>query len=105
MATPEIEVILPGGTLYGRVEEATDTDERRIVIRQILKNAGFAGFFDGYNPFLIGDEDLMQKSAALPLLRIQPLGIGNAAYDPGGWLWITGTILTIAVIVLLVILL
>lgn len=87
-ATPEIEVMLPGGPIYGRVEEVTSANERRVVIRQILQNAGFAGFFEGYNPFTITDDELMKKSADLPVLRIRPLGIGSGASDPAGWAWI-----------------
>ena len=70
------------------MEEVTDAEDRRIIIRQILKNAGFAGFFEGYNPFTISDEELMQKSADLPLLRIHPIGSGAGASDPAGWAWI-----------------
>ena len=102
MATPEIEVILPSGPIFGRVEEVTGVDERRIVIRRILQNAGFAGFFEGYNPFTISDAELMQKSADLPLLRIHSLGIGNGASDPSGWAWIWAFVITIGLILWLV---
>lgn len=87
-AVPQIEVILPSGPIFGCVEEVSDTEDRRIIVRQILKNAGFAGFFEGYNPFTISDEELMQKSADLPLLRIHPIGVGAGASDPAGWAWI-----------------
>jgi deazaflavin-dependent oxidoreductase (nitroreductase family) len=102
-AMPEIEVMLPGGTIYGQVEEVTSTDERRVVIRQIFKNAGFAGFFEGYNPFTISDEELMQKSADLPLLRIHPIGLGSGASDSNGWAWIWVFLLTVVLILILVV--
>jgi hypothetical protein len=73
-----------------------------VVIRQILKNAGFAGFFEGYNPFTISDDELMQKSADLPLLRFHPLGVANGASDPGGWVWIAMLALTVLVVWLLI---
>jgi deazaflavin-dependent oxidoreductase (nitroreductase family) len=88
LAHPEIEVLLPSGPIFGRVEEVTRAEERKTVIRQILQNAGFAGFFEGYNPFTISDEELQKKSADLPVLRIRPLGLGNGASDPRGWAWI-----------------
>ena len=101
-ATLEIEVLLPSGPIFGRVEEVTCADERRLVIRRVLQNAGFAGFFEGYNPFSISDAELMQKSADLPLLRIRPIGIGNGASDPSGWGWIWSFVITIGLILWLV---
>jgi len=103
--TPAIEMIMPGGALYGQMSEEADPEIRRIVIRQVLKNAGFAGFFEGYNPWKISDEEMMTKIGDIPLLKITPLGIGNGASDPSGWAWITMLGLTILLIVLLIVLL
>lgn len=100
MSIPKIEVIMPAGAIFGNVEEVGDPTERKIVIRQILINAGFAGFFEGYNPFTISDADLALKSADLPVLRIHPLGLGNGASDPGGWTWVGAFVVTIALILL-----
>jgi deazaflavin-dependent oxidoreductase (nitroreductase family) len=100
-ATPEIEVMLPGGTIYGFVDEDVSPDARRVVVREVLKNAGFAGFFEGYNPFTITDEELMQKSADLPVLRIHPIGLGSGASDSGGWAWLWVFLATIALILVL----
>ncbi len=102
IATREIEVILPSGPLFGMVEDVTDLDERRIILRKILQNAGFAGFFEGFNPFTTTDEELLRKTADLPLLRIRPAGIGNGPSDPGGWAWVW-TPVSIILIILLVI--
>lgn len=102
LAAPEVELILPAGALYARVEEVPDLETRRIVIRQILMNAGFAGFFEGYNPFTVTDDELMQKTADLPLLRFHPFGLANGASDPGGWAWITATVFTVLVIWLII---
>jgi deazaflavin-dependent oxidoreductase (nitroreductase family) len=89
-ATPEIDVIMPGGAIRGHVEEIDDPELRRVVIRKILQNAGFAGFFEGYNPYRISDDELTLKTTDLPLLRIQPIGLGSGASDPGGWAWVMG---------------
>ncbi len=102
IATREIEAILPGGTLFGAVEDVTDLDERRIILRRILQNAGFAGFLEGFNPFTITDEELLRKTADLPLLRIRPVGIGNGTSDPGGWAWVW-TPVSILLIILVII--
>jgi deazaflavin-dependent oxidoreductase (nitroreductase family) len=104
LATPDIEVIMPGGAIFGHVTEEDDLESRRVVIRQILKNAGFAGFFEGYNPWKISDEELQRKIADMPLLRITPQGIGNGASDPMGWVWITMLALTILLILAIILL-
>jgi deazaflavin-dependent oxidoreductase (nitroreductase family) len=101
-ANPEIEVILPGGNIYARMDEISDPGEKGLIARQVLKNAGFAGFFEGYNPFTISDEDLKHKIADLPVLRFQPLGVGNGPSDMGGWAWIWSFVVTAILIVLLV---
>jgi deazaflavin-dependent oxidoreductase (nitroreductase family) len=87
-AHPAIEAILPGGAIAGTATEITNPTIRLIAIRKVLQNAGFAGFFEGYNPFRINDEELLRRTADMPLVCIQPTGLGNGASDPGGWAWI-----------------
>jgi hypothetical protein len=101
LADPEIDLMLPSGSIHARVEEATDSDQKLIITRQILKNAGFAGFFEGYNPFTITDAELAQKIEDLPLLRFHPLGLGSGPSDAGGWAWIWTFVVTIILILLL----
>ncbi|MBC8496502.1 MAG: nitroreductase family deazaflavin-dependent oxidoreductase [Chloroflexi bacterium] len=98
LAKPEVELILPGGAIYARAQEATDPNEKLIMSRQILKNAGIAGFFEGYSPYTISDEDLQGKVDELPLLRFTPLGVGNGASDPAGWVWISVFVISVALI-------
>lgn len=102
LANPEVELILPGGCIYVRMDEVTDSEEKLIIARQALKNAGFAGFFEGYNPFTITDAELTEKTADLPVLRFRPLGLGSGASDAGGWAWIWAFVTTVILIVLLV---
>lgn len=97
-AHPEIELILPGGAIFARAEEVSDPDERRIMARQVLINAGFAGFFEGYNPRTISDAALQAKISDLPVLRFTPLGVGHGPYDPSGWAWIWGGLLQLALL-------
>lgn len=100
-ANPEIEIILPSGNIYARMDEISNPAEKLSLTRQILQNAGFAGFFEGYNPFSISDEELSAKIADLPVLRFQPLGVGNGASDAGGWAWISAFVAAVLIIVLL----
>ena len=94
-ANPQIELILPGGAISGRAEAVADREEKRVLVRQLLKNAGFAGFFEGFNPYTISDEELMRKVGDLPFLRITPTGIGASACDPGGLAWVWWVVLIV----------
>ncbi|MBI3976791.1 MAG: nitroreductase family deazaflavin-dependent oxidoreductase [Chloroflexi bacterium] len=87
-AQPGVELILPGGTLAGVAEEVDNPDEQLRAVRQILRNAGFAGFALGFNPHTATDDLLRSKVSGFPVLRFRPVGIGNGPSDPGGWLWI-----------------
>lgn len=88
MAAPEIDVLMPGSAVRGVFQEVTDADERLMAARHVLKNAGFAGFFEGYNPFTISDDELRGKIADLPVLRMRATGLAGGAVDPGGWGWL-----------------
>ena len=92
---PAIEAILPGGAIAGTTTEVTDPEIRLIAARKVLQNAGFAGYFEGYNPFRISDEELLNKMADIPLICIQPVGTGSGASDPGGLAWLWAPIFTI----------
>jgi len=102
LANPEIELIMPGGCFYTRMEEVIAVDDRLFIARQILKNAGFAGFFEGYNPFTITDEELAGKISDVPILHFRPLGLGSGASDAGGWTWIWILVVTVILIILLI---
>jgi deazaflavin-dependent oxidoreductase (nitroreductase family) len=102
LANPNIEVIHPVGPLAGLAEVVEETDNRTALLRMILKNAGFAGFFEGFNPFTISDEELERKLGDRPLIRIHPTGLGNGASDPAGWMWVTVMVIFILVVVALV---
>jgi deazaflavin-dependent oxidoreductase (nitroreductase family) len=101
MHTPDVEIILPAGAIHGHVEEETDEATRLHVVRLVLKNAGFAGFFEGYNPFTISEGELAKRISDLPVLRIKPIGIANGASDPGGWAWVWSFVITLLIIILI----
>lgn len=85
---PNIEIIIPSGPLAGVAEDATNSEGAIRILRQLLKNSGFPGFFAGFNPFTISDTELQEKTKDFPLVRIRPTGVGSGAGDAGGWLWI-----------------
>lgn len=92
-ANPKLELILPSGAIAGVAEEVVDPDERQRAIRQVLRSAGFAGFFLGFNPATASDEMLREATQGLPIVRVRPTGIGSGAGDYGGWLWILCVVL------------
>jgi deazaflavin-dependent oxidoreductase (nitroreductase family) len=104
-AVPEAEVQLPAGRFWGRVQTVTDDLERLRIGRQILKNAGLAGFFFGFNPFTTGDEKLARGIAGSPVYRIIPSRAIPASFDPLGAGWIGSTLLWLALLVLLIVIL
>jgi len=101
LANPDVDLMLPVGSIHAHVEEDADPKQKLVITPQILKNAGFAGFFEGYNPFTITDDELARKIEDLPLLRFHPLGLGSGPSDAGGWAWIWAFVVTIILILLL----
>jgi len=102
LAHPQIEVIMPGGAIAGDAQEVTDADERARVIRRILINGGFAGFFYGYDPRTVSAEILLESTREVPVLRIHPRGVGSGASDPGGWAWVIAILVNVALVAWLV---
>jgi len=102
-ANPAAEVQLPAGRSGGRVQTVTDDLERLRIGREILKNAGIAGFFFGFNPFTTSDEKLARGIAGVPVYRITPSRAIPGAFDPGGAGWVGTTLVWLALIVLLIV--
>jgi deazaflavin-dependent oxidoreductase (nitroreductase family) len=88
VANPEVELILPSGGLVGRAETVSDPAERRTALRQVLRAAGFAAAFEGFNLSKASDEELEQKTASQMVVRIRPSGLAAGPCDSGGWAWI-----------------
>lgn len=95
-ARPRLELIMPGGALAGVAEDVTDPDEALRAVRRILQNAGVIGFFEGFNPFTVTDEELRARTGHMPVVRIRPTGVGSGPADPGGWAWLTLWLLSLA---------
>jgi hypothetical protein len=99
---PNIEILTPSGPLAGVAEDASNSEEYLLVVRQLLKNSGFAGFLAGFNPYSLSDTELREKTIEYPLIRIRPTGIGSGAGDAGGWLWVLVLVVLIIVMWLVI---
>ena len=89
IAHPKAEVLLPGRAITAQMEEVHHPEEALTACKQIFKNAGFAGFLEGFNPWRAPDEKFLSILQRVPILRFKPTSIANGATDAGGWHWIT----------------
>jgi deazaflavin-dependent oxidoreductase (nitroreductase family) len=93
LADPHVEVVLPGAAFSGLAEEVTEPDERRRAWRALIRALGVLGRSLVCSPDA-PDDVLDRSTAGLPLVRIRPTGIGSGPADPGGWLWLTLSVVT-----------
>jgi deazaflavin-dependent oxidoreductase (nitroreductase family) len=104
MATPDISLLMPAGTIAGHAEEVQDAAERLAATRQIFRNAGLMGFTEGFDPFNDDDDTIREGTAHMPVLRVRPTGdpFTAGAFDPGGraWLWLPVFALALIVVCL-----
>lgn len=101
-ARPHAELLLPGRSIRVTMEEVSQPDEALKACKQIFRNAGLAGFMEGFNPWLAADEKFLNTLQRAPILRFKPVSIASGAVDAGGWHWIT--LLLLGVILLIKIL-
>lgn len=99
-AHPQVEIMLPGRAIFAQAEDVTDPDEALRAVKQVFKNAGFAGFFEGYNPYTAPDEKFQETLQRAPVLRLRQTGIGAGSADPGGRLWLGLTLGALILILL-----
>jgi deazaflavin-dependent oxidoreductase (nitroreductase family) len=92
---PRVEVVLPGGAFAGVAEAVADPVELDRAWRALIRSLGVLGRAFVCGPDAPPDE-LLAKTANLPLVRIRPVGIAGGPADPGGWLWATVTVVGLA---------
>lgn len=63
MDLPDVELWLPNGKFPARAEDASDSPQRLLLIREVLIASGFAAYtFGGINPHKITDAALIAES-------------------------------------------
>lgn len=95
VAEPRVEVVLPGAAFAGIAEAVTEPTELDRAWRALIRSLGVLGRGFVCAPDADRDE-LVAKTAGLPLVRIRPVGIAGGPADPGGWLWVTLTVVGVA---------
>lgn len=95
LAEPRVEVVLPGGAFAGVAEAVTDPVELDLAWRALIRSLGMLGRAFVCAPDAAPDA-LVAKTENLPLVRIRPVGIAAGPADPGGWLWVTLTVVGLA---------
>lgn len=93
---PHVELLRPGRDPVATLaEEITDPAVRARVVPRLLRSTGVAGLSIGTLPQRATDEELVGRTAAMPLIRLTPMdgdGLHPGPDDPGGhgWLWRQG---------------
>jgi deazaflavin-dependent oxidoreductase (nitroreductase family) len=95
-ADPRVELLLPGRSLAGVAEEVTCPEEAVSARVAIVRNAGFAAFFGGLNPFTMTDEQASASLGDAPVVRIHPCGTAPSPLDPGEWGWVLPQAISVA---------
>lgn len=95
LVDPRVEVILGGGAFAGIAEPVTDPAELDRAWRALIRSLGVLG-----RAFVCGPDaapaELATKTENIPLVRIRPVGIATGPADPGGWLWVTVSVVGLA---------
>jgi Domain of unknown function (DUF385). len=95
LVEPRVEVVLPGAAFAGVAEAVTDPVELDRAWRALIRSLGLLGRSFVCAPDAAPDE-IIAKTVNLPLVRIRPVGIAGGPADPGGWLWVTLTVVGVA---------
>jgi len=88
-ARPQAELLMPGRSVQVEMAEVLDQDDALAICKQLFKNAGVAGFFEGFNPWRASDESFRSVVKRAPVLRFKSISIAGGSTDAGGWHWIT----------------
>lgn len=95
LADPRVECLLPDRAVSGVAEEVGDREEWLRSFRALLRSLGVLGSRTVTDPERASDEELLEKGAGVPLVRIRTTGIAAGAADPGGWIWVLPTFLSL----------
>lgn len=100
LAAPGFAVWLPDGRWLASAEDASDDPRRLDLVRQVLRDSGFAARLIGLDPGRMSDEDLDRATSTYRLLRIRPLRREASSDGPGSlaWVWPYSAIVVLALV-------
>lgn len=98
LADSRVEVVLPGAAFAGLAEVVTDSAELDRAWRALIRSLGVLGRTFVCSPDASPDE-LIARTANLPLVRIRSVGLAGGPADPGGWLWAALTVAGLAFLI------
>ncbi len=89
VSSPQVEVWLPDEWWTGTAEDVSDSPDRLSLLRNVLKNSGFAAYAAGIDPEKMTDTQLDVATREYCLVRIRR---GEARTGKGGpgelaWVW------------------
>ena len=84
IANPQLEVWLPDGWWAGEARDISDSEDRLLLVRQVLVAAGFATpLFAGFSPATISDEELDKLTKPYRLIQISRTRACTGSEGPG----------------------
>jgi deazaflavin-dependent oxidoreductase (nitroreductase family) len=88
--TPQVDIWLPNSWWAGVTDEVTGEENTLPIIRQLVKDSGFAGLMFGLNAYTMSDERLAAATKSYRLLRIRRTERLRGRCGPGdlAWLWL-----------------
>jgi len=92
---PQVEIWLPNSWWNGVVEEVVDKKSALPILRQLIKDSGFAGLMFGLNAYKMSDEQLYNATKSYRLMRIHRTKRLRGRGGPGDlvWVWLIPIIL------------
>jgi deazaflavin-dependent oxidoreductase (nitroreductase family) len=91
LVEPGVEVRLPGRRFAGTADEVLDPAVRARIIPPLVRSTGLPGMMVVPSPWTTPDEEILDATAWVPLIRIR-MRDGSAVEagpdDPGGWAWV-----------------
>ena len=96
---PNVEIWLPNSWWEGVAEEVIDKESALPILRQLIKDSGFAGLMFGLNAYRMSDEQLYNATKSYRLMCIQRT---KRLHGPGGpgdlaWIWLISIVLVLLI--------
>jgi deazaflavin-dependent oxidoreductase (nitroreductase family) len=94
LQNPSVEIWLYDGWWHGFAEDVTSDPRKLVILRQVLRDSGFASRVAGINPNSIPDDNLDELTSNYCLVRITRTSAGTGPGGPGklSWIWPFSTV-------------